>query len=691
MSYNTVYTIPFKSLSNVAYLVEIQREGFAGDVTELTGAANPFTVKIDDEDFLYTPTRFSTASLKLVGNDYLQSLLSTNYQQNRVVLKREGVAVWVGFIKPEMYSQDYTSIDFELQIECMSAMSTLEFLDYKKAGESYVFVSLWDLLKKCINASNAGYSNIYLPHVYAANANAYAALTNVLESMTVSEQNFFDEDDKAMTLKEVLEEICKLLNWTCVDWRGDLYFVDVDHTGEYYKYASDFSSFQMVLFSEANIQQIGFAGSDNTLDILGGYSKASVKTSNYNVGDIFPSEDFDRLELFSEPSNIVDGNKISVKKIYSPSVYKLYHYNDSAGREEITNTAGYESQASSLLGAFPIKTDSYNMVNNGAGGLKPDIANYSFDDCIQVRSRGYYGYEIGPDDLLMEFASPLPVTTYCNGAMAINCSIQLSNRTDLAKFDTNAFDGGIIGSNVRIPCTMSVGGKYWNGVTWVSSFAKFYITFSRADILEGGFVACNNTKQLNAPYSGLEGCFVEFPLNTPLSGELKFQMYSLEYRVVGGSYQPEYIWGYFIKDLKVSYKKLDLLEDKVSENSDRIYENIVNASFVNELDEIEFKISSWNNDDISYSKALLGDDYLKDNLYCSLTGGNVRPEENLITRIIEQYNSPKIKLNQVLIHDGNIMPTTTISDNYMINKKFLPTGGEIDYEAGKFQCTMIEI
>lgn len=39
-----------------------------------------------------------------------------------------------------------------------------------------------------------------------------------------------------MTLKEVLEEICKFLNWTCVDWKGELYFLDLDHEGVYHKY-----------------------------------------------------------------------------------------------------------------------------------------------------------------------------------------------------------------------------------------------------------------------------------------------------------------------------------------------------------------------------------------------------------------------------------------------------------------------
>lgn len=39
------------------------------------------------------------------------------------------------FYKPEIYTQDYTSETFELEMECMSAMSTLEFIDYEVGGK----------------------------------------------------------------------------------------------------------------------------------------------------------------------------------------------------------------------------------------------------------------------------------------------------------------------------------------------------------------------------------------------------------------------------------------------------------------------------------------------------------------------------------------------------------------------------
>lgn len=233
MSYGLIYTIPFASLEEVSYVVKIEKEGYDGESTELVAGANPFVVEISNEEFLYTPSRFSTATVEVVGSDYLSTLFSTDYRQFRVTLERNGVVEWCGYIKPELYTQDYSSDLFSLELECISAMSVLEFIDYTSENEIKQFVSLWYLLQKCISEARGKYEGVYIPHVYAIDKNGYDTGENVFEKMLISEQNFFDEDGKPMKLKEILDEICKLFGWTCADWNGSLYFVDIDHTGLY--------------------------------------------------------------------------------------------------------------------------------------------------------------------------------------------------------------------------------------------------------------------------------------------------------------------------------------------------------------------------------------------------------------------------------------------------------------------------
>jgi hypothetical protein len=371
-------------------LVEIQKEDYTGQVTELTGSGEaPFSIEIADDDFLYVPVRFSTATIRVVGTDYLQSLYSTGYRQYRVIFKRSGIVTWCGFIKPELYTQDYSGTIFELELECISAMSVLEYIDYKIKNEAEKgFVTLWELLTRCVSESRGCYSNVYIPHVYAKDKSDYTAWTNVLQEMTISEQNFFDEDDKPMKLKEVLEEICKFLNWTCIDWKGDLYFVDVDHAGDYYKYTLDFSAYTTVRGFAISVQKVDFSGDNHTLDILGGYNKVTVKDSNYPVENLLPDEDFKKdKKLLSRLNSRLD--RRCYRKFLYPKNWDMFLYNEG---KVITNKdlELYAYGAHEFEGGILERYCNYKIEDG-----KPDISDYSFTDVIQIKwPKERYGNDV---------------------------------------------------------------------------------------------------------------------------------------------------------------------------------------------------------------------------------------------------------------------------------------------------------
>ena len=120
-----------------------------------------------------------------------------------------------------------------------------------------------------------------------------------------------------------------------------------------------------------------------------------------------------------------------------------------------------------------------------------------------------------------------------------------------------------------------------------------------------------------------------------------------------------------------------------SEKRDRVYENVVNEAYMSACDEIEFDISSYNNDGATYSKALLGEGWLTNNLYCKVVDAMIRPEELLIRRIVNRYSETKVKLTESLKMTGEITPLTTVYDRSMVNKRFKVTSGEWDYQQNK--------
>lgn len=684
MSYKLIYTVPFADIDNVPCVVEIEKENYIGSSIELIAGSSPFSVDIEDDDFLYVPTRFSTATIRVVGSDYLQSLFSTAYQQFRVTFKKNNIVYWCGFIKPEIYTQDYSSTTFELEIECISAMSSLEFIDFKQTTgvdpEKRIFISLWKLLKNSILASNGQYEAVCFPHVYASSKEKFPLPENVLESLTISEQNFFDEDDKPMKIKEVIEEICRFMQWTCVDRQGELYFVDIDHTGAYRKYDLTFSDIiEIISTPTISIQQTGFTGSGHSLDILPGYNKATVKCSNYSAGDNLPEEDFDKLEQFYENTEDYGSTRLA-KQFFYPQKYKLISYIDTGedGLFEV-DIRNYVGNPKSLFGSVAMRYCLYDMYNSG-GYLYPKISDYSWTNSLQCRTRDEARkYKYKPNTPILKITM-MPLA-YFDCAFSITGSRSATFKPDLAPNEKKISD---IWDGFPAPFSFSlrIGNYYYNGTRFTT--VPHIVDIPLENKEKQDFISIPDTKTLNTPYEGMKGYIIS--VNSFLYGDLEFILYA---PAKDNNLATPY--GYYFKDLKLNYQRKDDQTRKIKSDSDRLYENVVNQEYANELDEIELKISSYNNDGACYSKVLLGDNYLTDNLYSAIEDKTIRPEEQLIRRIIKRYSAPQIKLTQVIKAAADLTPITRLSDNYMVNKKFINAGGTIDYQMNQFTCIMIEV
>ena len=104
MSYGLIYTVAIPSLRKNSYSLEVEKKDYVGASTVLAGGAEPFTVSLDDDDFIYLPLRLSTGKLAVVGGSALERLFATAYQEYRVTLYKDTTPLWCGFIKPEIYT-----------------------------------------------------------------------------------------------------------------------------------------------------------------------------------------------------------------------------------------------------------------------------------------------------------------------------------------------------------------------------------------------------------------------------------------------------------------------------------------------------------------------------------------------------------------------------------------------------------
>ena len=83
--YGLKYTIPFKTISDVDCIVNVELKDYIGSSVELIGGGEPFNIDTEDEDVL-TPIRSSLATLSAYGSDYLKDLYTSDPQGIRIKL-----------------------------------------------------------------------------------------------------------------------------------------------------------------------------------------------------------------------------------------------------------------------------------------------------------------------------------------------------------------------------------------------------------------------------------------------------------------------------------------------------------------------------------------------------------------------------------------------------------------------------
>lgn len=676
------YRLPFFNYAGESLEIKFYMEDYIGEIETLTGAPSAFVVTGTDEEFVYEPVRTSTASVSIVTDSLLNDLFSVNSHHVAVKLYRGNKLLWTGYVEPEVFTQAYVPIADKLSINCISAIGTLENIQYEKQTENG-FITAINLLRYIIRSANGGYEKIYIPYVYGSSEVNYSTKKNIFDEIILAEENFTSE---GMMLDEVLEYFCRFFNWTLYDYEGSLYFVDADWKGEYFSYGEDLVTYEMVTPNTVLLQDIGFGGSDHTIDVLPGYNKVTVKAINNVFDELVENEDLETLKENGYQSVSYDklsGDDVKVvrKRFLIPAKWELDSYDEDTGEKQDPKDAMNNSFGSALL-----KISEYGGKWERSDFI-PDISDYSWTLAVQDRVKGQQfqekpGEAMSKDLVAIKGAKG---AAWMNGALSIDGSIIVPwDDANLAFCKPSGKSG-----YADITYVLRIGDKYWNGSSWVDSEAEFKIRYENESA--GSPLTVKNTKSPDMPYSGLSGYIIKLPDNAPIIGDLSLKIR----RTSEIGFTPESgagsikFYGYIYKNPNLNYKKKDGVVDE-GENGDRVYENVVNEKFMSELDEIEFGISSYNEDGATYSKALLNGNFLTNNLYSAIEGTLVRPEEALIRRIINRYRVTKIKLTQVLKNSDLIHPFTVLYDNSMVSKKFLLLSGVWDYEQNTVTLSMIE-
>lgn len=215
-----------------------------GQGEEITLLANPISIEYDsNSDDVFLPYRCSTMTVRFLQERFDESLNNSGNNVFVTLQKEEGggyKTIGQFFATPNAYNQQYTNIvGDEFELECQDALSTLKYCNFKRQETKQHLT-----IKDYIQLAFFQLGSIYKTCIYPTTPN------NFLD-MCISQENWFNEDNEAMSYLEILEEICKYLGFTLTTEGESIILLD-PHCDEYAQFNLQSGEIQTVTFIREN-------------------------------------------------------------------------------------------------------------------------------------------------------------------------------------------------------------------------------------------------------------------------------------------------------------------------------------------------------------------------------------------------------------------------------------------------------
>lgn len=275
---------------------------------------------------------------------------------------------------------------------------------------------------------------------------------------------------------------------------------------------------------------------------------------------------------------------------------------------------------------------------------------------------------------------------------------------------------------------LQIGDYYWNGEEWTKENCGFKLPFGEKYEEEQGYIgwadgSANKKIKVNEYFDKTfdifgtsimnvlvdeKGYYVPIPDDMAIYGDAKFTLYAnrdFDGTTSGGSvYDGNYDRGRYrsevicLKNLKIKpYIINGILEEAVND-SDTKYTNVIDNNAVSKMQEIEFKVCTFDNKVINnnsvlykqgdelfylqnlYNNSLYSDEYQTmgvDGEYAKL-----RQEEHYVFKMVTQYEKPRMIFDCTVHEDGNKL-FGLYTNKTLSGRNFIISGCETDYKMNK--------
>ena len=440
------WQVPFMSLDNKAYRVDIYQENYSGQVEVLKGAANPFFTQEDDDEDAFSPIRTSSGYLTvIVENMQLIDDILPNDDHDRyvelvnVTNSLQPKRVWNGFIAPDLYSGTWDRVPFELQLPLLSPLAAARgtrFVPTERARMCY-----W-LIKDIFRDVEVAPTYLWFAKLDYGNPAMVPFLSAILsDSIFLPEDK---EDDlkpcygseplpplksECFTVVDVLEALCRAYGYVLYETPDNYYFASADKTNTYRRveYAHvDSSGYDVITFNGTQFPTVVSSGHSRSL--LPGKSLVRVYCNLEEFDNLMPIDlrgcDVRYPSYMLPIHGVGENGEVCVEYLrYDPDYYnsKQYVNNPPAGvaLDNPVNVQweNYDADGRAYVGGNWISYGMFSTVSiypGGASGFPDEEAlivtttESGYTDHLYaggIKSKRKYSAINMPDGLTIDFTA----------------------------------------------------------------------------------------------------------------------------------------------------------------------------------------------------------------------------------------------------------------------------------------------
>lgn len=732
----------FRDINDTLYKVVIitdYQEYKVGQGQEITLLSNAISIEYEGADDVFAPYRCSTMTVRFLQPRFDESLNNSGNNVFVTLQKEEGgkyKTMWQGFATPNAYNQPFINVvGDEFELECQDALSTLKYCYFSKQNtknhltiKDYIqlaFLQLNGLFKRCI----------------------YPTTPNNILDMCIPQENWLNEDNEPMSWLNILSEICKYLGLTLTTEGESVLLLD-PHCDEYFAFSLESGEIQTVTFirEESILNKEDISSNDCNISLLPSYNKVSLTAKHYPVDKKIPK--FEDMEL--EPcsgygvkgqygASIIcdstgeDSLHVQLFKVFNQQIgaYNVFmRYNHFNSYEDFTFFSHQKDENKDYTTKLPIANET--VLN------KDFLYTHNVSAPCEYETQEIKKEEFGnvPKSVSLKKAfifhtafgnsqnKELQIDTYLTKDWdAVNQTINqvlFSHRIASVTTNNNP-NGNIVNVNFNFSCywgsympckkrqkndykellyRLRFGDKYYNDKEKTWQYKPYNCTVFYD---EGGNIiqTPNADWKTSLLFGEHKGINVPLPINQTGNVFFEFMRPFTSMRQVakikkGALFDEKYYEKYrstegcnLITDYEATIYGLSYNTD----DTETVYENVLSDNkFIEEKGDIELKVCTHEDGkSTSYSapyfysqekgvQILRGLDY---GLYFGT------PEENIITRAINQYQTPQLKMEITLNRELSFI--SSITSSWFPDKNFIPTSYTFDPQQMNYTYTFVEL